>query len=87
MEKSKPITPEKASSTWERLEDFVRNRSNASSKPCWKKKSPSYWGVRSWPGERQSMQPPGIGMAMETPTADVDQWNYHRTPAPCPRPQ
>ena len=66
----KTTTPEpKASSTWEQLEDFVREHVQQFIQARWKKKSRSYWGERSRRGGKPSMPPLGIAMAMANPDA------------------
>jgi hypothetical protein len=66
----KPTTPEpKTSSTWEHLEAFVRGHVQQFIQALLEEESRSYWDARNRLGERLSMRPLDIAMAMVNPDA------------------
>ena len=70
MEKSKPSTLEpNVGSTWEHLEDFVREHVQHFIQALLEEEVTELLGERSQPDERLSMQLLGIGMAMASPDA------------------
>ena len=61
----KTTTPEpKASSTWEHLEDFVREHVKQFIQALLEEEAQSYWDARSQPGGKASMRSQGIVTVM-----------------------